>query len=104
MLYNEKPFELEVSFQILGTGSVDLTREPIPYHVQCFIQNRETRERVQPESRSSSTLTEGQLSYTTRLPEAILQQPGAYRFQIVTQLDGGHASPDVFELPFVQVV
>lgn len=103
-LQHEKPFTLEVVFQISGTGAVDLTREPLHYQIQCFIQNRETREKMQLESPFPEMLTAGELIYTSRLPETILQQPGAYRFQIVISLDNGHVSPEMFELPFVQVV
>lgn len=104
MLRKEEPFELEVTFQITGTGASDLTRESLNYHLQCFIQNRENRKGIQLESKSTDTLTIGELTYTKRLPEIMSLKPGLYRLQVITRLDGGYAQPDLFELPFVQVI
>lgn len=104
MLRKDEPFQLEVTFQITGTGASDLTRESLNYHIQCFIQNREHRKGVQLESKSTGTLSNGELTYTKRLPEITSLKPGLYRLQIVTRLDGGSVSPDLFELPLVQVI
>lgn len=104
ILLQDKPLEFEVTFQLTGTGATELTRRPLTYHVQFFAQNQITREKIQLDNPFTSTLLEGKLSYTNRLPRTTLPQPGIYRFQVVTRLDGGHANPDLLELPFVQVI
>lgn len=51
-----------------------------------------------------NTLVEGELAYTSRLPEAMLQKPGMYRLQVVTELAEDLASPGYFEVPLLKVV
>ncbi len=104
MLHAAKPFQIEVTFQLTGAGAVDLTRESLNYHIQCFIQNREVQRRIPLENSATGTFTNGKSTCTRRLPEITSLQPGFYRLQVVTQLKGGYASPDLLELPFVQVV
>jgi len=103
-LHQGRPLEMGVTLQLAGTGAVDLTRKLLSYHVQCFIQNRESRKQVQLEKLPADTLVEGEITYTKRLPEIALLEPGIYRLQVIARLDGGYVSPDCFELPLVQVV
>jgi hypothetical protein len=103
MLRKESPFELEITFEITGTGGVELTQVPLQYHAECFVQNRNTREKIQLDNPSVGTLSAGDLTYTTRLPAVILQQSGLYRLEVVTRLDGGQVNPDFWELPCVQI-
>lgn len=104
MLRRLEPFQIEVTFQLTGTGAVELTQKPLHYRIQCFIQNRVTREKMQLECATAGTLTKGKLTYPSRLPEITLQEPDIYRVQIVTQLQGGSVNPDLLELRFVRVV
>lgn len=103
MLRREDPFQIEVTFEITGTGATPLTNKPLHYQVQCFIQNRATLEKMQLESSAAGVLTKGTLTYTSRLPAITIRHPDVYRFQIVTRLQGRCANPDLLELPFVQI-
>lgn len=103
-LLKEHPLELEVTFQIEGESAVELTRAPLQYRVQCFIQSLESGETIQLENSSPGSLIEQQVTYSSRLQSATLPPGDAYRFQVVASLKGEQVGPDLFELPFVQFV
>ena len=98
------PFALEVSFKLSGSEVENLAKEHITYHSEFYVHNQSTGEDVSLGQTSPTTLIEGELTYTSRLPEAMLKNPGVYRLRVVTELDAGLASPDLFEVPFLKVV
>ena len=102
-LPKEKPFDLEVIFQLTGSGALDLTKQPLPYHTEVYGQNRTTRQKLTLGKAPEGYLVNGELTYICRLPEVILPEAGSYQLHIISSLDGASVSPDYLELPFVQV-
>jgi hypothetical protein len=104
MLHAARPFQIEVTFELTGTGAAELIRESLTYHIQCFIRNRDDQRGTSLENGAMGTFTNGETTCTRRLPEITSLQPGLYRLQVVTRLKDVHASLDLFELPFIQVM
>jgi hypothetical protein len=102
-LTKEKPFDLEVTFQLSGTGAIELTKQPFRYHSEVYGHNRVTRKDLTLGYAPVGTLVDGELIYTCRLPNLTLLEAGPYRLQIITRLEGAPVRPDLLELPFVQV-
>ena len=98
------PFALEVSFKLSGPGADGVAKEQAPYHSEFYMCNRMTGETLFLGKAPRNTLVEGELAYTSRLPEAMLQKPGMYRLQVVTELAEDLASPGYFEVPLLKVV
>jgi len=102
-LPKEKPFDLEVIFQLTGSGALDLTKQSLPYYTEVYGQNRTTRQKLTLGKAPEGYLVNGELTYTCRLPEVLLPEAGSYQLHIIASLDGASVSPDYLELPFVQV-
>ena len=98
------PFALEVSFKLSGPAADEVTKEQALYHSEFYVCNRTTGEMLALGKTPRDTLVEGEVAYTSRLPEAMLQKPGMYRLQVVTELAGDLAAPDYFEAPLLKVV
>lgn len=103
-LQAEAPLDLEVTFQLRGKGAMALTKRPTPYYTEVYGQNRITREKSFLGKAPIGYLIDGELTYTCRLANLVLPKSDTYRLQVITRLDGGHTSPDLFELPFIQVI
>ncbi|HEY9659720.1 MAG TPA: hypothetical protein V6C65_14785, partial [Allocoleopsis sp.] len=104
LIQQAKPFDLEVTFQITGSGAMDLTREQLHYHSEAYIRDYTTGKTVSLGRSAAQTLVAEELTYTSRFTNISFQNPGSYRLQVVTKLDRGYASPVFLELPFVQVI
>ena len=102
-LPKEKPFDVEVTFQLLGKGALELTKQPFTYHTEIYGHNRVTRKDLTVGQVSVGTLVDGELIYKSRFPEVTLPEAGPYHLQIITRLEGASVGPDLLELPFVQV-
>lgn len=102
-LAKEKPFDLEVTFQLSGSGAIELTKRSFPYHTEVHGQNRTTGSRLTLGYAPVGTLVDGELTYTCRLPDLTLPKAGPYRLQVITHLENVPVSPGFLELPFVQV-
>ncbi|MDJ0702923.1 MAG: hypothetical protein QNJ46_06540 [Leptolyngbyaceae cyanobacterium MO_188.B28] len=102
-LPKEKPFDLEVTFQLSGDRAIELTKQAFPYHTEVYGQNRMTMQKLKLGQATVGTLVDGKLTYICRLPEVTLSEAGPYRLQVIAQLEGAPVSPDFLELPFVQV-
>jgi hypothetical protein len=103
-LQADQPLDLEVTFQLRGTGALALTRQALAYHAQVYGQNRITGGKTFLGKTVTGYLVEGELTYTCRLTNLVLPQSDAYQLQVITQLEGGSVGPDLFELSFVQVI
>ncbi len=103
ILPKEKPFDLEVSFQLSGTDALGLTKRSLPYHVAVYGQNRTTKEKLTLGKAPAGKLIDGELTYTCRVSDVTLSQPGVYSLQIINQLEKAPVSPDFLELNSVQV-
>ena len=103
ILPKEKPFDLEVSFQLSGTNALGLTKRSLPYHVAVYGQNRTTKEKLTLGKAPAGKLIDGELTYTCRVSDVTLSQPGVYSLQIINQLEKAPVSPDFLELNSVQV-
>ncbi len=97
------PLDLEVTFQLTGRGALELTRQPLSYHAEMYGENRTTHQKLTLGNASVGTLVDGELTYTRRLADVILPGVGTYRLQFLTRLENALVSPDLLELPFVQV-
>lgn len=97
------PLDLEVSFQLTGTGALNLTKQPLLYQTEVYGENRTNHQKFILGSAPVGTLIEGKLTYTCRLTEVNLSETGNYRLQFFTQLENDLVRPDLLELPFVQV-
>lgn len=102
-LSKENPFDAEVTFKITGMGALKLTQQPLLYHTEVYGENRTTRQKLTLGHAPVGHLVDGQLTYTCRLTGVSLSKAGTYRLQIVTHLEDAPVSPDLLELPFVQV-
>lgn len=102
-LPKERPFDLEVIFQLSGNHALELTKQSFPYHTEVYGQNRITREKLTLGETPIGKLINGELTYSCRLTDVTMPQPGSYSLQIITRLDGAAVSADLLELPFVQV-
>lgn len=95
--------DLEVVFQLKGEGALELTHQPLNYHTKVYGENRKTRQKLTLGQAPVGKLVNGKLTYTCRLAEVILSEASTYRLQFFTHLDDAPVSPDLLELPFVQV-
>lgn len=95
--------DMDVVFQLKGSGAIELTRQPLIYSTEVAGENRMTHRKLIPGSVPVGTLTDGELAYTCRLTGVSLPEAGTYRLQVITQIKNAPVSPDVIELPFVQV-
>jgi hypothetical protein len=102
-LQKNQPFEMEVTFQLVGSAAIDLTREAIPYHVELFLRDRTTKETLPPYY-AISPLIENDLTYTSLVTGAAPPQPGLYHLWIIVRLEKGYTGSGLFELPILQVV
>jgi hypothetical protein len=97
------PLDLEVIFQLKGEGALELTQHPLPYYAEVYGENRNTRKKLTLGQAPIGNLVDGELTYTCRLANMRLSNAGTYRLQFFTRLDDVSVSPDLLELPFVQV-
>ena len=98
-----KPFDLEVCFQLTGKGALELTQHPLPYQTEVYGEKRKSQQKITLDHASVGNLVDGELAYTCRLTGVNLPQAGTYRLQIVAHMEEAPVSPDLLELPFVQV-
>ncbi|HEY9751857.1 MAG TPA: hypothetical protein V6C46_02815 [Coleofasciculaceae cyanobacterium] len=103
-LQADAPLALEVTFQLIGKGAMALTKQPMPYYTEVYGQNRITGEKTFLGRAPIGYLVDGELTYTCRLANLVLPKSDAYRLQVITRLEQGHTRPDLFELPFIQVI
>lgn len=60
-LPKEKPFDLEVTFQLSGARAIKLTKQSFPYHTKVYGQNRLTRQKLTLGQTPVETLVDGKL-------------------------------------------
>jgi hypothetical protein len=98
-----KSLEVEVIFQLKGERAIELTQQQLPYHTEVYGENRTTNQKLTLGYAPVGTLVGGELTYTCRLEEVSLPDTGSYRLQFISRLEDALVSPDLLELPFVQV-
>lgn len=98
-----KPFDLEVCFQLTGTGALEITQQPLPYHVEVYGKHQKTRQKFSLGQAIVGNLVDGKLTYSCRLTNVSLPEAGTYRLQVITYLENAPVAPDLLELPFVDV-
>ena len=102
-LPKNKPFDLEVIFNLTGPRALELTTRSIPYRIELFGRNRTTRQKLILGNAPVGHLVNGELTYTSRLSEVSLPEGGTYRLQVIARLENAPVGPDFLELPYVQV-
>ncbi len=102
ILHSNEPVVLEVSFQLAGMESTDLTPQT-HYQIQGKFHNRITPDDIPLRLNQSAHLIEGQSSYTVRLPEVTLL-PGLYRLEIAATLPNPAIPPATLHIPVLQVL
>jgi hypothetical protein len=102
-LTGDEPFDLQVSFDLVGPGADDLAKEQIPYRAQFFTHELPIGEHVLLGDTEPGTLSESHRSYTARLAEVSLP-PGMYRLRVLARLQSTPPIGDFLEVSLLQVV
>jgi hypothetical protein len=103
-LTSQKPFSLEVAFKLVGQTITQFSMQPtITYKAHFYAHNRTTGKCVSLGETEPSALVSGASIHTAKLAETSLE-PGLYRLQVLTTLQGVPVTPAYFEMPLVQVV
>jgi hypothetical protein len=100
---SDEPFELVVSFALAGPAAPEIAKKQVTYRAQFYARRRPTGERAHLGDTEPGALVEGDLAYTTRLPQASLG-PGVYRLWALVTLQSTPPSMGQFEVPLLQVV
>jgi hypothetical protein len=99
---SDEPFELVVSFALAGPAATEIAKKQVTYRAQFYARRRPTGERAHLGDTEPGALVEGDLTYTTKLPQAALG-PGVYRLWALVTLQSTPPSMGQFEVPLLQV-
>ncbi|MEB3179704.1 MAG: hypothetical protein VKL59_11810 [Nostocaceae cyanobacterium] len=99
-----EPFSLEVALRLTGQIAADIPQQTMTYCVQVYARHRATGEKTSLGQTQPHPLFAGQTSYTAKLSEITLQQPGMYRLQALVTLQGIRGIPGFLEVPLLQVL
>ncbi|HEY9624298.1 MAG TPA: hypothetical protein V6C78_28340, partial [Crinalium sp.] len=102
-LVSQKPFSLEVAFKLVGQSITRFSAQEVTYKAHFYAHNRTTGKCVSLGETEPNVLVSGTFRYTAKLAETTLE-PGLYRLQVLTTLQGIPVTPAYFEMPLVQVV
>jgi hypothetical protein len=102
-LVSQKPFSLEVAFKLVGQSITRFSAQKVTYKAHFYAHNRTTGKCVSLGETEPNVLVSGTSRYTAKLAETTLE-PGLYRLQVLTTLQGIPVTPAYFEMPLVQVV
>jgi hypothetical protein len=102
-LGGDEPFDLQVSFNLVGPGAKAIAQKQIPYRAHFFSRELPIGERAVLGATEPDTLAENQTSYTVKLPEVFLS-PGRYRFRVLVRLLSTPPIGDYLEVPLLKVV
>jgi hypothetical protein len=102
-LVGDEPFDLRVSFDLVGPGADAMAKTQIPCRAQILTRKLPIGERAVLGETEPHNLTEIQKPYTVKLPEVSLS-PGMYRLRVLVRLLSTPPIGDYLEVPLLQVV
>jgi hypothetical protein len=97
-------FSLEASIQFTGLEAVYLPKQQVVYRAQCFARHLASGTVISLGDRVLQASTKAGSAYTALFPEIVLEQPGAYRLQVMVALQNAPATMGLFKVPLLQVV
>lgn len=103
VLKSKCPFNIEVSFRLIGLPIAELVAKQTTYHARCEAKNLQTRQMLHIADSETGSLTERNLAYTAQL-SGTMPQPGDYRFHILVMLHYAPIRSALLEIPILQVV
>jgi hypothetical protein len=102
-LLSREPFSLDVKFSLVGQSLSRLLTYSVNYKARVFAQNRTTGQWITLGETNPSALLADKSSYFINL-FGNAPEPGIYRLQVVTRLEGDASALKSFELPLLSVV
>jgi hypothetical protein len=103
-LVGDKPFDLRVSFDIVGSDPKSITNKQTPFLAQLFTREIPIGERSILGTTEPETLIESKTSsYKADLPDVTLS-PGIYRLGVWAKLQEIPPISDYIEIPLLQVI
>lgn len=103
LLKGGEPFALEVAFRLPEPATAALVTKETIYLANFYVRNNATGVSTSVGDTKADCLAPGQVAYTARLPEVILQ-PGTYRLGVLVKLRTRPPSINYLEVPLLQVV
>jgi hypothetical protein len=104
-LKSGEPFAFKVSFELTEPGVAEDAQGHITCRAHFYARNLLTGERLRLGDTKPYALIEGKMSYTAELPEAeATLEPGMYRLQVLTTLQGVRTAPGYLNVPLLQVM
>jgi len=101
VLRSGEPVLFELSLQLAGPGATETARSRTRLSAEIYAHNRSTA--VNTNLSEPGFTREGQFSYTTVLPEAVLER-GAYRLECLATLDATPRRQSYLRVPVIRVV
>jgi hypothetical protein len=102
LLNKDKPFALEVDFELIEPDAAAIAGGQIPY-TASFYAHKIAGASISLGDTEPDTLVTGKTSYAVVLPKAALP-PGTYRLGVVVELRGRPPIINHLEVPMVQVI
>jgi hypothetical protein len=103
LLKGGEPFALEVAFRLPEPAIANLVTKETIYLANFYVRNTAIGASTSVGDTEADRLASGQVAYTARLPEVILQ-PGTYRLGVLVKLRTRPSSINYLEVPLLQVV
>ncbi|UBF23708.1 hypothetical protein K9N68_18230 [Kovacikia minuta CCNUW1] len=98
-----EPFILEVSIEVAG-GAVERNQSLISYRAQCFARHSATGKVIELSDLQTEIPYQEQSFHSLRFPPIFLENPGAYRLQVVVTPQNLPATAGSFKVPLLQVI
>ncbi len=102
-LVADQPFNLQVSFDLVGSDIEDITKKEIPYDVQFFARDFSFGKGSDLGTSEPETLVDSHTSYEAKLSGVTLS-PGNYRLRVLVKVKNTPPISDFLEVPLLQVV
>lgn len=102
-IQSDRPFVSEVSLSLRTVNELATSEKELALQLQAFILNRITGDSFSIKSSHSVLTTQVQTMLSVNLPETILEM-GIYRFRLVIDTIETISTPNLFEVPALQVI
>jgi hypothetical protein len=103
LLVGDQPFDLQVSFDLVGSDTKEVTKKNIPFSAKFLTRELPLGEPSVLGNTDPKTLLNNHTSYKVKLSDVSLS-PGVYCLQIFAKLFSSPPIHDYLEVPLLQVI